>query len=266
MRWLLVLLLVASQAAADPLPTIDSTFPPGIRVNGALVAKGAVKSVKVEEGEVTWVTIVVLEDYERAFTLDVPPGTHVVGMAFDDGSGPKWAARLPRWDAASDFYHVQTRALAEPAGSSYGEDHYMVRTYDSGTFSFALCATCEGIDAETSLVLEPKHRAADFNSSPDAVMWLPYLDKAIIRRVVQFQMLQFRRCLMVVAQRDRVDGNVQLDFLIRPDGTTTDMTVETAPQLASAHDCLVDVIATLEFPATATQTEVHYPLTFKLDR
>ena len=265
MRGLLVLLLV-SQAAADPLPTIDSTFPTGIRVQGLMMAKGAVRSLTVDEGEITWVTIVVASDYERSFTLDVPPGTHVVGMAVDDGTGPKWATRFPRWDAASDFYHAETRALAEPAGSSYGEDHYMVRTYDGGTFSFALCATCEGIDAETSLVLEPKHRAVSFERAPDSVMWPPDIDKAIIRRVVQFQMLQFRRCLMLVAQRDRVDGNVQLDFLIRPDGTTTNTTVETASQLASAHDCLADVVATLEFPATATQTEVHYPLKFKLDR
>jgi hypothetical protein len=230
-----------------------------------MMAKGAIKSLTVDEGEITWVTIVVASDYERSFTLDVPPGTHVVGMSVDDGTGPKWAARVPHWDAASDFYHAQTRALAEAAGSSEGEDHYTVRTYDGGTFEFALCATCEGIDSDTSLALEPKHRAVSFERAPNAVMSLPDLDKVIIRRVVQFQMLQFRRCLMLVAQRDRVDGDVQLNFLIR-DGATTDTTIDTPPQLEPARTCLADVVATLEFPAVPGAVEVHYPLIFKLDR
>jgi hypothetical protein len=261
MRWLLVL-LVASQAAADPLPTIDSAFPPAIRVGGE------VKSVKIENGEITWVTIVIGSDrfeHERDLVLDIPAGQHVVGMAVDDGNGPRWAERRPHWEAVSDFYHGQTPTLVEAAGTSDGEDHYTVRTSDGGTFSFALCATCDGIDDDTSLVLDTnrQHRGVIIDGLPSAV---PDLDRAIIRRVVQFHLLQFRRCLMLVAQRDRVDGNVQLDFLIRDDGTTTDTTIETASQLASAHDCLADVVATLTFPATANATEVHYPLTFKLDR
>jgi hypothetical protein len=267
MRWLLVPLLV-SQAAADPLPTIDSAFPPAIRVGGA--SSSAVKSVKIEHGEVTWVTIVVASDrseHARDLTLDVPAGTHVAGMAVDEGSGPLWAHRLPRWDAASDYYHGQTPTLAEAAGSSEGEDHYAVRISDGGTFTFALCATCDGIDADTSLVLETnrQHRGVIVDSFPNAVMSPPDIDKAIIRRVVEFQMLQFRRCLMLVAQRDRVDGNVQLNFLIT-NGGTTETTIDTPPQLAPARECLADVVAKLEFPPTSTLTAVHYPLMFKLDR
>jgi hypothetical protein len=78
-------------------------------------------------------------------------------------------------------------------------------------------------------------------------------------------MLQFRRCLMLVAQRDRVDGTVQLNFLIT-NGTTTETTIDTPPQLEPARECLADVVAKLEFPPTSTPTAVHYPLIFKLDR
>jgi hypothetical protein len=270
MRWLLVLLL-ASHAAAAPLPTIESTFPPAIRVGGELMLKPAVTSVKIENGEVTWVTIVVGSDryqHERDLTLDVPAGMRLVGMAVDDGGGPLWAERRPRWAAAADYYHGQTPTLVEAAGSSSGEDHLIVRISDGGTFELALCASCDGVDDDTSLFLETNrpHRGVIIDRFPSASMSLPELDKAIIRRVVQFQLPQLRRCLMLVGQRDRVDGNVQLDFLIRDDGTTSDTTIETAPQLESARDCLAGVVATLTFPATAAATEVHYPIAFRLDR
>jgi hypothetical protein len=266
MRWLLVLLLV-SRAVADPLPTIDSAFPPAIRVGGELTLGPGIKSVKIENGDVTWVTIVVglhRFEHERDFTLDVPAGTHLVGMAVDD----LWAERRPRLEAASDFHDAQSATLVEAAGTTYGEDHFIVRISEGGTFAFALCATCEGIDSDTSLFLETngEHPGVIVDRFPDPGIWLPEIDRSIIRRVLQFQLPQLRRCLMLVAQRDRVDGNVQLDFLIRDDGTTTDIMIETATQLVSAHDCLADVVATLVFPATSIATEVHYPIVFKLDR
>ncbi|MEO8841283.1 MAG: hypothetical protein ABI591_22725 [Kofleriaceae bacterium] len=270
MRWLLVLLL-ASRAAAAPLPTlptlptIDSQFPPAIRVTGPT------KHVTIEPGDVTWVTVEVANDryqHERELALDVPAGNRVVGLAVDDGGGIGWAARRPRWAAASDFYHGQTPTLVEAEGSSDGVDHYTVRIFDGGTYAFALCESCDGVDADTSLFFDTQraHRGVIVDFAPGVAMSSPDLDKAIIRRVVQFQMPQFRRCLMVVGQRDRVDGNVELGFLIRDDGTTTDLTITTPPQLESARDCLAEVVGTLSFPATGTETEVHYPLTFKLDR
>jgi hypothetical protein len=267
MRWLFVLLLASRAVAAPPptpLPTIDSQFPPAIHVTGPT------KHVTIVPGDVTWVTIEVNNERyqdQRMLTLDVPAGTRVVGMAVDDGGGPLWAARRPHWTAASDYYHGQTPTLVEAAGSSDGEDHFIIRISDGGTFALALCATCDGVDDETSLFLETNrpHRGVISDSFGSALIFQPDLDQALIRRVVQFQLLQFRRCLMLVAQRDRVDGNVQLNFLIR-DGTTTDTTIDTAPQLASARACLADVVATLEFPAVPGATEVHYPLTFKLDR
>jgi hypothetical protein len=264
MRWLLVL-LVASQAAADPLPTIESQFPPAIRVGGPA------KRVTIAHGDVTWVTVEVLNDrfqHERELTLDVPAGNHVAGLAVDDGEGIRWAARRPRWAAASDFYHGQTPTLVEAEGSSDGVDHYTVRIFDGGTYAFALCETCDGIDADTSLFFDTnrEHRGVTVDFFPGLVNASPDLDAAIVRRVVQFQMLQFRRCLMVVAQRDRVDGNVALHFRIRGDGSSADVAITADPQLAAARDCLAEVVGALTFPATGSELGVNYPLTFKLDR
>ncbi len=263
--WWLLALLVAAPAAAAPLPTIDSQFPPAIHVTGPT------KRVTIEPGDVTWVTVEVASDHlqrERELTLDVPAGTQVAGVLVDDGDGPLWAARRARWTASIDFHHGQTPTLVESAGSSGEVDHLVVRISDGGTFAFALCTTCDGVDNDTSLFLETNRprRGVIIDRFGGVAHTRIDLDKAIIRRVIQFQMPQLRRCWMVVAQRERVDGNVELRFEVREDGTTTAATIVTPPQLEAARDCLTAVVAALRFPASETRVEVHYPIEFKLAR
>ena len=286
-----------------PLPTIDTAFPPAIHVAGptkhVAISPGEVTWVTVDVANDRY-------QHERDLILDVPVGIHVVGMAVDDAGGGAWASQQsqwsaagdlfdgetparvettgssgvdaggrelwaslrPRWSAARDFFHGETPTLVEAAGSSGGVDHFRIRISDGGRYAFALCSACDGVDDDTSLFIEtnrPK-RGVITDIGPRVAHAPADLDHAIIQRAMQFHTPQLRRCWMEVAQRDRVEGDVDLAFEIQQDGTTANVAISSQAQLAGARACLASVVAAITFPASESSVEIHYPITFKLDR
>lgn len=106
MRALLVLLLVGT-ASADELPTIDSEFPPTLRVstkawNVKLERVGvALRSAP----EATFVTLALAgREQEIQVDLEVPAGTKVIGLGFAGADKSVWGRAMLRANAA-DFSH-----------------------------------------------------------------------------------------------------------------------------------------------------------------
>ena len=105
MRALLVLCLLAGTASADELPTIDTEFPPTLRIstkawNVKLERVGvAIRSAP----EVSFVTLAVTgREQEVLVDIEVPIGTKVVGLGFEGQDKRAWGRAMPRTNAA-DF-------------------------------------------------------------------------------------------------------------------------------------------------------------------
>ena len=289
MRWLL--LLVASTASADPLPTIDSTFLPTIRIDEHAVFRHPI-SVAVEPGEITWLTFAIAgprHPGEGEYTIDVPTGARVVGMSLDPDDGAVWSSTEEPQYAREDLGDGAL-VVAEFAGSSADQDHIALHSLVSGTVSLALelpdvatvrvvangavqtafapvpgHSTAPAIAADTSLVVAPQAHPTFFTSS-----WHMNgdLDKTIIRRHLKYHRDSLRECFMPVAQLTRRDNAAEIEFMIMPDGTTTDVAADVEHDGKAVEDCLVAEISAWQFPAVPDggRVVVHYPLTFKLAR
>ncbi|MDQ3335258.1 MAG: AgmX/PglI C-terminal domain-containing protein [Myxococcota bacterium] len=102
MRTLLVVCLLAGTATADELPTIDTEFPPALRITSK------VWNVKLERvgvaihaaPDVTFVTLAVTgREQEIQLDIDVPIGTKAVGLGFEGVERSAWGRPMPRANA-----------------------------------------------------------------------------------------------------------------------------------------------------------------------
>jgi hypothetical protein len=292
MRWLWIL-LIASPASGDPLPTIDSAFVPTIRIAEHSMFPHPF-AVSVERGEITWLTFEVVargHGEDATYAIDLPTGSRVVGMSFDraEGDGPVWSSTEdPQY--AREHLGDDELAFAELVGSSADQDHVALHALVSGEVSLALelpeLATiqvvangvvqtafapshahseAQAVAADTSLVVAPfvvpRFFASSWHMNGD-------LDKAIIRRHIGFHRDALRQCFMHVAQLTKRDNAAELEFMIMPDGTTADVAAEVEHDGAEIEQCLFDEIAAWQFPVVpdGIRTVVNYPLTFKLVR
>jgi hypothetical protein len=137
-RALLVLCLLVRTAAADALPTIDSEFPPTLRITStAWNVKLERVGVAIRAApEVTFVTIS-LTGREQAVTVDleVPSGTKVVGLGFDGVEARAWGRALPRAQAAERH---RGGALLVADGHSFDHDHLTLHVTTPAIVELAL--------------------------------------------------------------------------------------------------------------------------------
>ena len=105
-RALLVLCLLVRAAAADELPTIETEFPPTLRItskawNVKLERVGvAIRSAP----DVTFVTLALTgREQEVQVDIEVPVGSKVVGLGFDGADKRAWGRALPRSNAIDRY-------------------------------------------------------------------------------------------------------------------------------------------------------------------
>lgn len=296
MRLAIAAVLVCSIASAEPLPTIDSKFPPTIKVSAAT-------DVAIERGEITWLVIGAEAARHGRLTsvaINLPAGTRVVGMSFDTGEGPIWAT--PKQPLAAD-HEIRTGtapALAEWSGSSSDEDHVTLRITQFGHAAFALelpavpsvrveAPVAISIDGKRgpktatfaptavassgprlgeamSLLVDPTVPGVDFGVVQSGSPWSQSeLDKEIIRRYVRRHLPAITHCFERVAQRTNTGSGAMLHFTIDDNGDTRDVSADVEDD--DLRPCLESEVSTWEFPAVtphAMTTQVNYPIRFEL--
>jgi len=292
MRLAIAALLVSSIGSAKPLQTIESRFPPTIRVSAA-------RDVAIERGEITWLVIGVEAARHGRLTtisIDLPAGTRVVGMSFDTGEGPIWATQQEPLAADHEIRTGTAPALAEWSGSSSDEEHVTLRITQSGLAAFALelpPLDSVRVEAPVAISIDGKRQRKTATFAPTAVassgprlgeamsllvdttvpgvdlgvhdMRGGELDKEIIRRYVRRQIPALAHCFEVVAQRTRSDDGAMLHFTIDENGNTSNVSADVTDDDVGA--CLVREMTGWEFPAIAPgswRTQVNYPLRFEL--
>jgi len=296
MRLAFVALLVPSIGSAEPLPTIDSRFPPTIRVSAAT-------DVAIERGEITWLVIgAEMARHSRPTTvaIDLPAGTRVVGMSFDTGEGPIWATQREPLAADHAIRTGTSPALAEWSGSSSGEEHVTLRITQFGHATFALelpAIPSVRVEAPVAMSIDGKHQPKTATFAPTAVassgprlgdrmsllvdttvpavdlgvaqresLWSESaLDKQIIRRYVRRHLPAITHCFERVAQRTNTGSGAMLHFTIDDSGDTSDVSADVEDD--DIRPCLESEVSTWEFPALiphSTSTRVNYPIRFEL--
>ena len=89
-------------------------------------------------------------------------------------------------------------------------------------------------------------------------------DKAIVRRYIMRSLSNVRYCYETQLLRDsRVAGEVDVAFLINPDGTVQTATASGMNDQVAA--CVAEVVRGIKFRRAThgAATEVHYPFTFR---
>ena len=141
MRALLVLCLLAGRASADvELPTIESEFPPTLRVSsGSWGTKIERVAVAIRSApEPTFVTVVVTgREREITLSLDVPADTKVVGLGTDGIDGRAWSRPLPH-GPARDQHLNKGGSLLEWTGTTAEQDHITISVSVPSTIEIAL--------------------------------------------------------------------------------------------------------------------------------
>ncbi len=82
------------------------------------------------------------------------------------------------------------------------------------------------------------------------------LTAADIRKVTKKHVPEFGVCFQ---KHGDVNARVDVDFTIKKDGTTTEVTASGEGN-AGLHACLAGVFKRMQFPASSTETKVHYPV------
>jgi hypothetical protein len=133
-RALFVLCLLAGPAHAE-LPTIESEFPPTLRVESTTWGV-TLERVGIEirsAPEVTFVTIDVGgREREATIPLDVPVGTKLVGLGIDSSAGRAWGRPMQRSRVGSQG------SVMKWDSTSAEQDHYSIHVNGPGTIEVAL--------------------------------------------------------------------------------------------------------------------------------
>jgi hypothetical protein len=77
-----------------------------------------------------------------------------------------------------------------------------------------------------------------------------------IRKVIKNHVPEFGVCFQ---KHGDVNARVDVDFTIKKDGTTAGVTAAGEGN-AGLHACLAGVFKRMQFPASSTETKVHYPV------
>jgi hypothetical protein len=138
-RALIVLCLLASTATADELPTIDTEFPPTLRIaskawNVRLERVGvAIQSAP----DVTFVTLALTgREQTIELAIDVPVGTKAVGLGFDGVERRAWGRAMPRSYAVD--HHRGGGALLVLDDKSTEQEHLTLHVTVPATIEIAL--------------------------------------------------------------------------------------------------------------------------------
>jgi hypothetical protein len=134
-RAALAILCLAGTAYAD-LPTIDSEFPPTLRINATNPSALERVAVAIHSApEVSWVTIIINEGGE--LPIDVPSGTFVTGVAITTDTGAAWGHALP-WQRARVAVLNSPAALIEFESASADLDHLRLQVNTAAKVEIAL--------------------------------------------------------------------------------------------------------------------------------
>lgn len=126
------LLVVATPARADEkLPTIDTVFPPAVRVEVDAACRMTVQRIALEvRPEVSWITLEVATRYRFCdrgeMLLDLPAGTRVVGMSVATRGERSWSAARPRLVALDALRDEADASALAWTGTSAGQDHVRI--------------------------------------------------------------------------------------------------------------------------------------------
>ncbi len=139
--WAASVVALAMPARADDLPTIDSVFPPTIRVNdpGSTCSIERI-AVEVHARAVSWVTIEVkVPRFGRGIMpVDLPVGSRIVGMAMITPDERTWSAALPKVAAVEAFDREPDGALLTWSGSTAEHDHLSIVVAESARIELAV--------------------------------------------------------------------------------------------------------------------------------
>jgi hypothetical protein len=133
---------LAMPARADDLPTIDTVFPPTVRV-GAPGYNSAIDriAVDVRAATISWITI---EVRSRRFApraivpVDVPAGTRIVGMSVSTHGVRSWSAARRRQEAIDDYRSEPEASLLAWEGTSADQDHVRIEVDGSARIELAV--------------------------------------------------------------------------------------------------------------------------------
>lgn len=138
MRALLVLCLLAGTATADELPTIDTEFPPTLRIaSKAWNVKLERVGVAIHSApDVTFVTLALTgREQEIQLDIDVPTGTKAVGLGFEGEARSAWGRPMPRANAVD---HHRGGALLVRDAESADQEHLTLYVTVPSTVELAL--------------------------------------------------------------------------------------------------------------------------------
>ena len=298
MRALLVLLLLATTARADDIPTLRvSTTSWSVKLERVAVAiHGA--------PETTWVTLSLTgREQTSRVSIDVPSGTRVFGLGVATQHASAWGRPQPAYDAhpgggaalswqrADDTHDHLVLAVNIPSTIDIAMQlpplAQLAIESDAGKFIVEVDGTRvdhTAIDLSdvpgvvgpardlhvaerVALVASPTQPSAFFE--PAVHTFNPRvsrdIDKAIIRRYVKRHRPQLRQCYMAVAQwNPTVKGGATLSFMITPQGTVEWARASESDLPAAVTACLVEEVLRWEFPESDGSVQVNYPFEFRL--
>ena len=252
------------------------------------VTPDAVRIGRVENGVIlkqtitsTALTLEIAGLTRRATSVDVPlalaAGTNVVGMTVTIGKETTRADVLAASAGHQRYFDLVRRsidpALLEHVVSTATSEQFMLRVFpvndtQHATVTIELGQGASVVDAEQSLY-------ANGNASvpgrvPIVVIGcggrahrMRYMDKATIRRYVKLQMPRLRHCYQrELLRTPSLAGTAEMHFVIKPDGTLGDVTVDGTLPSDTVKQCIADDLATWKLSPTDETTMVNYPLTF----
>ena len=126
---LLALLATSSVAYADEAPTIESAFPPTLRVANPSSSAGTIlERVTIERGELVWVTLE-LRAWQRTSTtaelaVDLPAGARVIGLELARDRTTAWGGPIFAATALRRFRDAGAPAVLEWVGATGGVEHH----------------------------------------------------------------------------------------------------------------------------------------------
>ncbi|MBL0216226.1 MAG: AgmX/PglI C-terminal domain-containing protein [Myxococcales bacterium] len=154
-----VLALAQAARADDVLPTIESEFPPALRVGSPTTSTCAATvdriAVELHAEAVSWITIEVTARAcgQVVLPLDVPAGTRVVGMAVTTRGERAWSAARPRQAAVDAFRGVRGAALLGWESTSADQDHLRIELDDTARVELAV-----ELPPLATLAIDPAHQ------------------------------------------------------------------------------------------------------------
>jgi hypothetical protein len=296
-RLLILLALWPSLAFGQ---TIDEAFPPTIRVAQEMLhgCRITIDRAKLDTtaAPLSWFTIEVSTDRQcggAELALDLPAGTHVVGMAIHSRGDRTWSAARPVREARESFGGgMGGRSLLVWDSTSGDQDHLRVfvplparvelalelpplprvvieaktRTEIDlrGVASRTTPAPYAHADARTALVAgAPSPRDLVFRHGRWQHTPARWSDKTNIRRAMKLDRARITHCYERIAQwRGEIAGTATLQFFITKDGAVEGVSTIETDLPPSITSCVEQVIGEWKFEGLDAPILVNYPLRF----